>query len=80
MSSGPPTLESLMFAWGDAYIFAYARDRWIAIRRDGLLFLPAEPTRWNRAASGRERRASWRGHRAATIRTVNGFRAGERTR
>jgi hypothetical protein len=24
MSSGPPALESLMFAWGDAYIFAYA--------------------------------------------------------
>ena len=42
MSSGPPALESLMFAWGDAYIFGYARDRWIAIRRDGLLFLAAD--------------------------------------
>jgi hypothetical protein len=41
MSGGPPALESLMFAWGDAYIFAYARDRWVAIRRDGLMFLPA---------------------------------------
>jgi hypothetical protein len=30
-----------MFAWDDAYIFAYARDRWVAIRRDGLLFLTA---------------------------------------
>jgi hypothetical protein len=40
--SNRPTLESLMFAWGDAYIFAYARDRWIAIRRDGLLFLAAD--------------------------------------
>src|SRR5258708_36624091 len=39
--SDRPTLESLMFAWGDAYIFGYARDRWIAIRRDGLLFLTA---------------------------------------
>jgi hypothetical protein len=42
MSSNPPALESLMFAWGDAYIFGYARDRWIAIRRDGLMFLPAD--------------------------------------
>jgi hypothetical protein len=42
VNSGPPTLESLMFAWDDAYIFAYARDRWIAIRRDGLLFLAAD--------------------------------------
>jgi hypothetical protein len=42
MSSDPPALESLMFAWGDAYIFGYARDRWVAIRRDGLLFLPAD--------------------------------------
>jgi hypothetical protein len=41
MSSGRTTLESLMFAWGDAYIFGYAWDRWIAIRRDGLLFLTA---------------------------------------
>jgi hypothetical protein len=41
MSSGPTTLETLMFAWDDAYIFGYARDRWIAIRRDGLLFLAA---------------------------------------
>jgi hypothetical protein len=42
MSSDPSALESLMFAWGDAYIFAYARDRWIAIRRDGLMFLAAD--------------------------------------
>jgi hypothetical protein len=41
MSSDRLTLEALMFAWGDAYIVAYARDRWVAIRRDGLLFLPA---------------------------------------
>jgi hypothetical protein len=42
MNSDPPALESLMSAWDDAYIFAYARDRWIAIRRDGLLFLAAD--------------------------------------
>jgi hypothetical protein len=30
-----------MLAWDDAYIFGYARDRWIAIRRDGLMFLAA---------------------------------------
>jgi hypothetical protein len=42
MSSDPPALESLMFAWGDAYIFGYARDRWIAIRRDGVLFLASD--------------------------------------
>ena len=41
MSSDPPALEALMFTWGDAYIFGYARDRWLAIRRDGLLFLAA---------------------------------------
>jgi hypothetical protein len=41
MNNGPPGLESLMFTWGDAYIFGYARDRWIAIRRDGLMFLAA---------------------------------------
>lgn len=42
MSSDPLTLEALMLGWGDAYIFAYARDRWIAIRRDGLMFLGAD--------------------------------------
>ncbi len=42
MSSDPPTLESLMFAWDDAYIFGYARDRWIAIRRDGIWFMAAD--------------------------------------
>jgi hypothetical protein len=42
MSSDPSALEALVLAWGDAYIFGYARDRWIAIRRDGLLFLAAD--------------------------------------
>ncbi len=42
MNNRPPTLESLMLAWGDAYIFAYTRDRWKAIRRDGLMFLAAD--------------------------------------
>jgi hypothetical protein len=42
VSSDPPALEALMFIWGDAYIFGYARDRWIAIRRDGLMFLAAD--------------------------------------
>jgi hypothetical protein len=43
MNDDPPTtLETLMFHWDDAYIFAYARDRWIAIRRDGLMFLAAD--------------------------------------
>jgi hypothetical protein len=42
MSSDPSALESLMFNWGDAYLFGYARDRWVAIRRDGLLFLAAD--------------------------------------
>lgn len=37
-----PTLESLMFHWDDGYIFAYARDRWIAIRRDGIWFMAAD--------------------------------------
>jgi hypothetical protein len=46
MNSDPPALESLMSAWDDAYIFAYARDRWIAIRRDGLLFLAAGTKGW----------------------------------
>jgi hypothetical protein len=41
MTSTPPTLKSLIACWGDAYLFGYTRDRWIAIRRDGLLFLPA---------------------------------------
>jgi hypothetical protein len=38
----PPTLKSLMFHWEDGYLFAYARDRWIAIRRDGLMFVAAD--------------------------------------
>jgi hypothetical protein len=42
MNNDPPTLESLIFNWDDAYTFAYARDRWIAIRRDGLMFLAAD--------------------------------------
>ncbi len=37
----PVTLASLAFGWGDAYLFSYARDRWVALRRDRLRFLTA---------------------------------------
>ena len=42
MTGAPVTLESLAFNWGDAYLFSYARDRWVALRRDRLRFLTAE--------------------------------------
>lgn len=42
MSGDPPTLEALMFRWRDDYIFGYARDKWLAIRRDGIWFLAAD--------------------------------------
>lgn len=42
MTGDPPvTLASLAARWGQAYLFGYARDRWIAIRRDGIWFLAA---------------------------------------
>lgn len=40
--TGPPvTLASLAFGWGDAYLFSYVRDRWVALRRDTPRFLTA---------------------------------------
>jgi hypothetical protein len=38
----PPTLESLAFHWGDAYLLSYVRDRWVALRRDARYFLTAD--------------------------------------
>jgi len=35
------TLESVAFDWGDAYLLSYARDRWVALRRDSHRFLTA---------------------------------------
>ena len=35
------TLESVTFHWGDAYLISYARDRWVALRRDNHRFLTA---------------------------------------
>lgn len=35
-------LPALVARWADDYLFGYARDRWIAIRRDGLTFIPAD--------------------------------------
>ena len=37
----PSELEALMFEWGDAYLFSYIRDRWVALRRDTRRFLIA---------------------------------------
>ena len=42
MTSEPITLESLAFEWGDAYVLIYARDRWLALRRDSKRFLAAD--------------------------------------
>ena len=42
MTGAPVTLESLAFNWGDAYLFGYARDKWLALRRDHLRFLTAD--------------------------------------
>ena len=42
MTSPPVTLASLEFGWGDAYLFCYARDKWVALRRDHLRFLTAD--------------------------------------
>ncbi|MGA2831094.1 MAG: hypothetical protein ABSF03_33845 [Streptosporangiaceae bacterium] len=40
--TGPlPALEALRFHWADAYLFGYARDRWVALRRDTPRFLTA---------------------------------------
>lgn len=36
------TLASLAAEWGDAYLIHYARDRWVALRRDTRRFLTAD--------------------------------------
>ena len=41
MTGIPLTVEYLQAGWGEMYLFGYARDRWIAIRRDGIWFLAA---------------------------------------
>lgn len=38
----PWTLESLAHEWGDAYLFSYCRDRWVALRRDTRYFIAAD--------------------------------------
>ena len=42
MVTPPWTLESLAYHWGDAYLFCYTRDRWVALRRDRRYFLTAD--------------------------------------
>ena len=42
MSLPPWTLESLVHHWGDAYLFSYCRDRWVALRRDTRYFISAD--------------------------------------
>ena len=42
MSDVPPTLESLHYQWGDAYLLSYGHDRWTALRRDKRYFLTAD--------------------------------------
>jgi hypothetical protein len=41
VTSPPPTLAFLAWNWGDAYLFSYVRDRWVALRRDARYFLTA---------------------------------------
>lgn len=38
----PVTLALLTSQWGDLYLTCYARDRWVALRRDGTRFLTAD--------------------------------------
>ena len=42
MRDVPSKLESLNYGWGDAYLFGYGHDRWIALRRDKRYFLTAD--------------------------------------
>jgi hypothetical protein len=42
MTTGPLTPESLVFNWGDAYMFFYSRDRWVAMRRDDHAILATD--------------------------------------
>jgi hypothetical protein len=41
VSMAPPTLASLAWHWGDAYLLSWVRDRWVALRRDARYFLVA---------------------------------------
>lgn len=42
MSLPPWTPQALAFHWGDAYVFSYTRDRWVALRRDKRYFIVAD--------------------------------------
>jgi hypothetical protein len=42
VTSQPPSLEALVFHWGDAFLFFYSRDRWVALRRDNHLIIAAD--------------------------------------
>lgn len=42
MTSPMPTLAFLAYHWGDAYLISYAKDRWVALRRDTRYFLIAD--------------------------------------
>jgi hypothetical protein len=37
-SGRPPALDAVIGRWGQAFIIFYARDRWVAMRRDTGLF------------------------------------------
>ena len=55
MMTPPWTLELLSFHWGDAYLFCYARNRWVALRRDQRYFLTADTLDELEAAIGHQR-------------------------
>jgi hypothetical protein len=38
----PDGIDALIGRWGQAFIIYYARDRWLAMRRDDGFFLPAD--------------------------------------
>jgi len=42
VTGSPVTLASLEFRWADIYLVCYARDKWVALRRDHLRFLTAD--------------------------------------
>ena len=42
MTAPLPTLAFLAYHWGDAYLISYAKDRWVALRRDTRYFLVAD--------------------------------------
>ena len=42
MTAPLPKLAFLAYHWGDAYLISYAKDRWVALRRDTRYFLVAD--------------------------------------